>query len=93
MSNVNGRSIDDGLAVGRRLLAAHEYHKAVQCHRLISLKFPRDVRGYMALGQAFRALGNRTKMSKRFVVPSCYSRIRLSSIIILAMPNEAFTSL
>jgi hypothetical protein len=66
MSNVNGRSIDEGLAVGRRLLAAHEYHKAVQCHRLISLKFPRDVRGYMALGQAFRALGNRTKMSQAF---------------------------
>ena len=61
-----GRSIDDGLAVGRRLLVGREYHKAVQCHRLISLKFPRDVRVYMGLGQSFRALGNRAKMARAF---------------------------
>ena len=66
MSTALGRSIDDGLAVGRRLLAAREYHKAVQCHRLISLKFPRDVRVYMGLGQSFRALGNRAKMARAF---------------------------
>jgi hypothetical protein len=66
MNTALGRSINDGLAVGRRLLAAREYHKAVQCHRLISLKFPRDVRGYMALGQSFRALGNRAKMARAF---------------------------
>ena len=66
MSTALGRSIDHGLAMGRRLLAAREYQKAIQCHRLISLKFPRDVRVYMALGQSFRALGNRAKMARAF---------------------------
>ena len=62
----NGRSLEDGLAMGRKLMAARAHHKAVQCHRLLALRFPRDARVYMGLGQSLRGLGNRERMTRAF---------------------------
>ena len=61
-----GRSVEDGLAMGRQLMAARDHRKAVQCHRLLALRFPRDSRVYMALGQSFRGLGNQARMTRAF---------------------------
>jgi hypothetical protein len=62
----NGRSLEDGLAMGRRLMTARAHRKAVQCHRLLALRFPRDARVYMALGQSLRGLGNRDRTTRAF---------------------------
>jgi len=62
----NGRSVEDGLAIGRQLMSARAHHKAVQCHRLLALRFPHDARVYMALGQSLRGLGNRERMTRSF---------------------------
>ena len=61
-----GRSVEDGLAMGRNLMAARDHHKAVQCHRLLALRFPRDSRVYMALGQSLRGQGNHVRMTRAF---------------------------
>lgn len=61
-----GRSVEDGLATGRKLMAARDHHKAVQCHRLLAIHFPRDSRVYMALGQSLRGHGNHARMTRAF---------------------------
>jgi hypothetical protein len=66
MAADKGRSVEDGLATGRQLLAVRNYHKAVQIHRILALRFPRDPRVHMALGQSFRGHGDREKMVRAF---------------------------
>jgi hypothetical protein len=66
MGIVTGRSVEEGLAIGRKLMAARDHHKAVQCHRLLALRFPRDSRIYMALGQSLRGYGNHARMTRAF---------------------------
>lgn len=66
MSSNIGRTVEDGLAIGRKLLAKRNYHKAVQIHRLLALRFPRDAHIHMALGQSFRGLGNDVRMRNAF---------------------------
>jgi len=61
-----GRSLAEGLAIGRKLLDAQEYRKAVQCHRLIALRFPLEASAYMALGQSFRSDGSLEKTRRAF---------------------------
>ena len=61
-----GRSLDTGLALGRKLVAAGAYSKAVQCHRLIALRFPLEAKVYMALGQSLRARGDVERMRRAF---------------------------
>lgn len=60
------RSVEDGLAIGRKLMDVRDYHKAVQCHRLLALRFPRDSRVYMALGQSLRGHGNHERMTRAY---------------------------
>jgi hypothetical protein len=61
-----GRSVEDGLAIGRKLMAARDYKRAVQCHRLLAIRFPWDSRVYMALGQSLRGRGNQARMTRAF---------------------------
>lgn len=61
-----GQTVDGTLTVGRNLLAAREYAKAVQCHRLIAFRFPLDARAYVGLGQSFRGQGNLGKMRRAY---------------------------
>ncbi len=61
-----GRSIEEGLATGRRLMTAQQHRKAVQIHRILALRFPRDARVYAALGQSLRGYGDHTKMTRAF---------------------------
>jgi hypothetical protein len=66
MGTGTGRSLEDGLAIGRKLMVARDHHKAVQCHRLLALRFPRESRVYMALGQSLRGHGNHARMTRAF---------------------------
>jgi hypothetical protein len=61
-----GRPLEDGLTIGRRLMAARDYHKAVQCHRLLAIRFPQEPRVYMGLGQSLRLHGNHQRMLRAF---------------------------
>jgi hypothetical protein len=61
-----GRSLEEGLNIGHRLMATRNYHKAVQCNRLLAIRFPREPRVYMSLGQSLRLRGDHQRMARAF---------------------------